>query len=216
MCNRLHQSEKVVDELRKMGVVVEPDYSDKPRPTKIFPSSKVTPRSALTVHRAIGGNRPLVAQLTPWGVPCFVPGKKPGTVLEKLATNARNYNYEVWRPLIADTAHRCLVPFSHFAEPHPEGGKGDDGLPKQAWFSMPGGAVGWFAGVWHEGDRGRTFAFLTTAANDQMRPIHPKAMPVILEPDQFDQWLEGDKAAALALAKPYAGILEMQIETPPA
>lgn len=212
MCNRFHQSEKVVEQLRLEGMIVEVDISD--RPTRIFPSSKVTPRPALTVHRSAAGNRPLVAQLTPWGVPCFVPGKRPGTILEKLATNVRNYSYSVWRPLIADQGSRCLVPFSHFAEPHPDGGKGDDGLPKQAWFSMPDGAIGWFAGLVHEGERGRTFAFLTTAPNDQMRPIHPKAMPVLLQPEEHDVWLEGSKDEALALARPFEGVLKLQIATP--
>jgi putative SOS response-associated peptidase YedK len=214
ICNRLHQTDKVVEYMRARGVHVEPDITIPP--PKLFPSSKKTPRLGWTIRREAEGNRPLIAEPMAWGVPCFVKGARPGTTLEKLATNARQYSYSVWKPLIADAAQRCLVPFTHFAEPHPEGGKGDDGLPKQAWFSLPDEPVGMFAGVWQGCERGRVFAFLTTAPNDQMRPIHPKAMPVILKPGDQETWLSGTGAEALSLARPYDGPMDMQVKTPPA
>jgi putative SOS response-associated peptidase YedK len=52
-----------------------------------------------------------------------------------------------------------------------------------------------FAGIWRlwtgerKGKSGehKLFAFLTTASNDVVRPIHAKAMPVILsKPAEFD------------------------------
>lgn len=56
-----------------------------------------------------------------------------------------------------------------------------------------------------KGDTGehRLFAFLTTESNDVVRPIHAKAMPVLLtHPDEFDTWLEGSIGEAIALQRP--------------
>lgn len=39
MFNRLHQSEKIIDELRRQGVMVDLDNSG--RPTRIFPSTEI-------------------------------------------------------------------------------------------------------------------------------------------------------------------------------
>jgi putative SOS response-associated peptidase YedK len=47
------------------------------------------------------------------------------------------------------------------------------------------------------------FAFLTTTSNDIVRPIHAKAMPVILtKPEEFDTWLQGTVNEAIALQRP--------------
>ena len=46
-------------------------------------------------------------------------------------------------------------------------------------------------------------AFLTTGANSVVKPIHPKAMPVILQKkDEFDTWLHGTTEEAAALQRP--------------
>jgi putative SOS response-associated peptidase YedK len=47
-------------------------------------------------------------------------------------------------------------------------------------------------------------AFLTTQANGVVAPIHPKAMPVVLEPHDFDGWLDADTEEAAALQRPIA------------
>jgi putative SOS response-associated peptidase YedK len=47
------------------------------------------------------------------------------------------------------------------------------------------------------------FGFLTTEANAVVAPIHPKAMPVILQSaEEADRWLEADAPDALALQRP--------------
>jgi putative SOS response-associated peptidase YedK len=47
------------------------------------------------------------------------------------------------------------------------------------------------------------FAFLTTQSNDIVRPIHAKAMPVLLTTEQeWDTWLEGPVNDAIALQRP--------------
>ncbi len=85
---------------------------------------------------------------------------------------------------------------------------------------MPGAEVAYFAGVWRpwhgerlaeqpgqkrrarvEGDW-KLFSFLTTEANDVVRPKHEKAMPVILvDPAEQTEWLGGG-GTSLRLQRP--------------
>jgi putative SOS response-associated peptidase YedK len=216
MCNRKHQTEKAVQLwLDLHGVAIDADWTDRPRPGQIFPTGKKTPRYGLVVRRKADGNRPLLAQMMEWGFPTQVPSARdPSVKLTKYVTNARNLKSPFWRSSLANPANRCLVPFTHFAEPHPEGGKGDDGMPKQAWFCLPDQPVGVFAGFWRPTERGPAYAFATCEPNAIVGPIHPKAMPAILKPGEWDQWLDGTAEEAAALVRPYDGPMDMQVTTP--
>lgn len=213
MCNRKHQSEKAVSNwLRDHDIASEIDFTD--RPGQLFPTGQKTARHGLVVRREAEGNRPLVAEWMEWGFAHQVPGKRPGVMLNTFVTNARHLHYPLWRDTFANPTYRCLVPFTHFAEPHPEKGKGDDGLPKQAWFCLPDQPVGVFAGLWTETPRGRAYAFATCQPNEIVEPIHPKAMRAILKPDEWDAWLEGDAKTAKSLIRPYDGPMDVQITIP--
>jgi putative SOS response-associated peptidase YedK len=72
-----------------------------------------------------------------------------------------------------------------------------------------------FAGIWcrWHGTRGTKknpvesehtlFGFLTTDANATVKPLHAKAMPVILTtPAEMDQWMTAPAAEALELQRP--------------
>ena len=48
----------------------------------------------------------------------------------------------------------------------------------------------------HQGER---FAFLTTAPNSLIVPLHPKAMPVILHEADYATWLTADWSSAAHL-----------------
>lgn len=218
MCNRYRLSARQAEIMRSCGF--DPPYPEDetyPVPRQIFPTGKKTARYGLVVRRSGVGNRPLEPVAMEWGFPTKVPSKRdPAVKLDKYVTNARNLSSLMWKPSLANPDRRCLVPFTTFAEPHPEGGVGDDGKPRQVWFSLPDQPIGFFAGLWRPTERGDAYAFATTAPNAIVAPWHPKAMPVILHPRDFTVWLDGPHDAALALVRPYDGPLSHQIETPDA
>lgn len=49
----------------------------------------------------------------------------------------------------------------------------------------------------------RAFAFLTCEPNPLVGAVHPKTMPVILHPEDYDSWLDGEVEDACALAQPF-------------
>ncbi len=100
-------------------------------------------------------------------------------------------------------SRKCLVPADGFYEWRLENGK------KQPFrIGMNGGAPFAFAGLWErwaspEGDEINSVAIVTTEANEKLRPIHAR-MPVILDPNDYDQWLgETTETTAQTLLRPY-------------
>jgi putative SOS response-associated peptidase YedK len=108
---------------------------------------------------------------------------------------------------------RCLVPADGFFEWK----KLDRG--KQPYFiHLAAGGPMAFAGVWERwrahgsGEVIDSFAVLTTEANQEVRPLHDR-MPVILEPADFDLWLdravEDPETLGHLLRPAAAGVLAM-------
>lgn len=131
-----------------------------------------------------------------WGVPLKVPGKREGTTIQKYVTNVRNLTSPFWKSTLAKPEQRCLVPFSRFAEPKPNGGR------ENIWFAVNEAPVSAFAGIWRPSEIGDVFAFLTCAPNPLVAEYHPKAMPVILHPEDYPAWLAGEEASKLAVPFP--------------
>ena len=50
---------------------------------------------------------------------------------------------------------------------------------------------------------GNAYGFLTTEPNALVAPIHPKAMPVMLDDEDYDLWLNGSWEQAQRLVAPY-------------
>jgi len=101
---------------------------------------------------------------------------------------------------------RCLVPADAFYE-----WQRLDAKSKRPFaFALASGEPYAFAGLWEswrpkEGAPLETFTILTTDPNQLMEPIHNR-MPVILEPKDYDRWLDpGDPARPpVDLLRPYA------------
>jgi putative SOS response-associated peptidase YedK len=102
---------------------------------------------------------------------------------------------------------RCLIPSDGFYEWQHRGAR------KQPFFirlkEQPKGLFA-MAGLWESwqsaaGDRVESFTIVTTAANEVVRPVHDR-MPLILDPKQYDAWLDPavkDPAALQPLLQPF-------------
>lgn len=168
-------------------------------------------------HGASGGWQLAMAR---WGMPTppkFLEGKRT----DKGVTNIRNTGSPHWRRWLG-RAHRCLVPFTSFAEPD-----GRPGAPRNSpvWFALgEERPLAFFAGLrttWtsvrklKEGEvTAELFGFLTCPANAGVRPVHPKAMPVILTcPEDWRRWLTAPTEEALKLQRPLPdGLLSIVAE----
>ena len=166
------------------------------QPNAEFASDVYPKRAGMIVRRDDGIVR---SDVMAWGVPCQVRGAS-GKMLEKRVTNVRNLTSNFWKSMLGNPAQRCLVPFSTFAEPKLGQGR------EEWWFNVVGQPIAAFAGIWRQSEHGPVYAFLTCEPNELVAPLHPKAMPVILEPSQYDEWLGTDYAGACALAQPFRSI----------
>ena len=101
---------------------------------------------------------------------------------------------------------RCIVPADGFYEWKKEGGG------KQPYLiGMETGAVFGIAGLWEhweqDGSVIESCTLLTTEANDWMESLHHR-MPVILEPQDYDEWLDPavqKSGPLLHLMRPFSG-----------
>ena len=148
-----------------------------------------------------------------WGMPTppqYLAGKK----VDRGVTNIRQTTSSHWRAWLGPE-HRCLVPFTSFAENETL----PDGSRPPVWFAFDESRpLAFFAGIWatwtsvrkvKEGPvRADLFGFLTSAPNAEVAAIHPKAMPVILTEagvgDLADSALGGGEGAATATAGRFA------------
>lgn len=142
-------------------------------------AADVWPKRHALVVRQSGDVKVLDAMA--WGVPLVTPGKRPGTTVKKQITNVRNLESPFWRAMLVRPEQRCLVPVSAFAEPKPNAGR------EEVWFAVSNAPSAAFAGIWRPSEVGNVFAFLTCEPNPLVAPIHPKAMPVILHPEDYDR-----------------------------
>ena len=141
-----------------------------------------------------------------WGMPTppqFLHGKRtdPGV------TNIRNLASPHWQRWLG-VEHRCLVPFTSFAEPD---SRSRPNKGKPVWFALGADRpLAFFAGIRTEWTSTRklkegevtveAFAFLTCEPNRAVAGIHPKAMPVILlRPEECRLWLTAPIKQALHL-----------------
>ena len=177
--------------------------------TKNYEPGYVGADSDGPVIRWTGNNSKLEIADLRWGFP---PAPIKNTKRKpKPITNIRNLSSPWWKNVNGEylnkSNYRCLVPFDRFSE-------WDASQKKNAWFKAKSD-VSFFAGIWRpwtgerlkdvgEKRRKRTedswelYSFLTTEANSIVKPIHPKAMPVILtEQADCKAWLNGDEATSL-------------------
>ncbi len=193
MCN-LYSLTRGQEAIRRLFRVDSDFAGNLPSLPAIFPDTM-----APVIRLATDGARELT--MMRWGFP---PPPNAGTAP---VTNIANLKSPYWRGWLKKE-WRTRVPATSFCE-------WTDSRPKTTnWFALnETRPLFAFAGLWRPwtGDRkGETgehqlFAFLTTESNDVVRPIHAKAMPVLLTtPEEWNIWLTGSVEDAIALQKPLA------------
>ena len=138
-----------------------------------------------------------------WGL---IPSRVKDSSAAARMINARSETAST-KPAFRDALkfRRCLIPADGFYE-WSRTAKG-----KQPYcFEVNGGELFAFAGIWDRwkdpsGNSVKTCSILTTTPNAVTAVVHDR-MPVILEPDSYDLWLDPvmrDVGAASDLLKPY-------------
>ena len=155
------------------------------------------------------GNRRL--QKAHWGFVMPQVSKKTGDQIQpKAVNNARDDKLRTsrfWKKSFEE--RRCLIPATSFCE-----AKGRNPAT-YVWFGVTGGGDRppfALAGIWraYKGNYGGgelqemlTSSMVTSTPNELVKETHPDHMPVILDPDDYEQWLTGTPDDAFSLLKPF-------------
>lgn len=178
-------------------------FSQTQTPEAIAQAFQVAEVPALNPRYNIAPTQPVVTVLQPpdnkgrqlrmmrWGlIPSWAKDAKIGSKLinARAETVAEKPSFRS-----AFRKRRCLVVADGFYEWQQQAPK----QPKQPfYFRLQDGYPFAFAGLWEywqspEGEEIQSCTFLTTQANELMRPIHNR-MPVIVDSKDYDLWLDPD------------------------
>ena len=202
MCN-LYSKTTNVEAMRRLFKVGKVDSSaaNLPSQPSIFPAYD---GPVIRLHE---GEREL--SMMHWGFILPQNDKSPKVVKNARDDKVRTSNF--WKSSFEQ--RRCLIPATSFAEYHPTH-KDEKGHKTVVWFSLKGDEPRppfTFAGIWRSW-RGNykdelremnLYSMLTTTPNELVKPIHPTRMPVILNPDDYEQWLSGSPDEAVKLLQPF-------------
>jgi putative SOS response-associated peptidase YedK len=153
------------------------------------------------IVRHQGGNE---CRLMQWGlIPNWAADPSIGNRMinarAETLTELRSFKHLVDR-------RRCIIPADGFYEWRKEGKR-----KVPMWMYLRSRQPFGLAGLWDvwrkpDGKRVESFTVITTEPNELVRPIHNR-MPVILRPEDEDQWLDTSRttfAKAKSLLKPYS------------
>ena len=169
----------------------------------VHPCFNGAPRQELLVIRENHGTGKRSLDLLRWGlIPHWTKAVNP-RIRPINASSEHVANSPMFQSAYA--RRRCIVPVDAFFEWREI--KGVRRKQPYAIAMKDGGPFG-LAGIWenwqHPQTREwvRTFAIITTEANDLLAPIHDR-MPVILAPADCDRWLSAHEPDPHDLLKPY-------------
>jgi putative SOS response-associated peptidase YedK len=174
-------------------------------PSSITPSYNIAPTQQVATVLAENGKRKL--EMLHWGlIPSWAKDPEVGNrmINARAETVAEKPSYRK-----AFQERRCLI----LADGFYEWQKTDNG--KQPFYiRMQDESPFAFAGLWESWRNGREIrscTIITTAPNELAAPIHNR-MPVILDPEDYEMWLDPDfdeRDPLTSLLKPYpADVME--------
>lgn len=196
MCGRFFRHELSWDDYRAWLNLTIPEGVDPPEANYNIP-----PTTHVPVIRRDFDTKQLELSPLYWGL---VPSwwKKPLSEKKFSTFNARSENVNEAASFRGAFRHkRCLIPVSGFYEWSGEKGSKIPfaiGLRNRRWFC--------FGGLWDsviiDGSELHSFTILTTTPNDVMAGIHTR-MPVIIAPEDYDRWIDGDYRDVGDLFEPF-------------
>src|SRR5713226_823414 len=153
------------------------------------PRYNIAPSQDVAVVRRLPDENDRKLAMLRWGlIPAWVkdPAKARQPINAKAETVAELPTFRV-----AFRQRRCLIPADGFYEWKQEGGH-----KQPVYIRMKDGELFAFAGLWErwvgeEGEFIESCTILTTEPNELLAPIHNR-MPVILDPKDYDLWLDPD------------------------
>ncbi|MDE1154861.1 MAG: SOS response-associated peptidase [Acidobacteriaceae bacterium] len=173
----------------------------------VAPEFNIAPTTHQVVvrqSRETGGRE---AVLMRWGlVPFQARSIEEFKGISTINARAESLGGGMWKRLFE--RQRCLVPAEAFYEWETlrvaaQGRARKDRVVKKPWaFGMKQEPLFAFAGLWDawkdplSGEWLQSFAIVTTEANELLARIHTR-MPVILEPEQYERWLDRGAGAEL-------------------
>nr|WP_221773587.1 SOS response-associated peptidase family protein [Novosphingobium piscinae] len=139
-----------------------------------------------------------------WGFPLALAGGSGRPRKPRPVNNARSDKLlgAFWHDSFRH--RRCLIPASAWAE-----AEGEPGRMTRTWYALPGDRPFALAGLWRDtAEWGAAYSMVMVDAAAQVAESHDR-MPLVLSPEDWATWLDGDAAAALALCRTYPGRLEI-------
>lgn len=154
------------------------------------PSETVEGHDGLVMFSGGGARR---LRLMRWGFPRLtremrLRGDEAGII--GLVADLTN---PMWEHLIVDPRYRCIIPITHFGNPD-----GDPGEKTRTWFSLQDQPIMAWAGFCRNiPGIGPVYAGMTMEANAAVPPTNDR-MPVLLEANEHDRWLQGSVQDVIA------------------
>jgi putative SOS response-associated peptidase YedK len=168
----------------------------------MVPRYNIAPTQSIAAIRKPAADAPRALVLLHWGL---IPSWAKEPAMGNRMINARSES-AAEKPAFrtALRKRRCLIPADGFYEWKAEGKRK---LPYH--IGRPDGRPFAFAGLWERWGRGESAiescTILTTNASRDLEWLHDR-MPVILEPEDYERWLDPaqqDAAAVTPLLRPY-------------
>lgn len=193
MCGRFTLGHSAEDIAKAFGLTEIPDWQPRYNlaPTQTIPAIVEPPETHARAFKPLR-----------WGL---IPSWSKDSGIGAKLINARAETVRE-KPSFRDAfkRRRCLIVADGFYEWKKQSGK------KQPFhFRLTSGEPFAFAGLWErwhspDGDTIETGTIITTIANDLAATVHDR-MPVILQPDEYDRWLDPtpDLDDLQALLNPY-------------
>ena len=183
MCGRYYIDDDTAREIEKLVRQVDERMRQAPAAGSLLQAKDIHPSEVAPVLAAEGQN--ICCRWQRWGFPGFQGRQLIFNARSESALEKRLFRESVEQ-------RRIVVPATWFYEWNKN--------KEKNFFYRKGQPVLYMAGLYNRYQDEDRFVILTTEANDSMRPVHGR-MPLVLERDEIQQWLNEDRLVETFLQK---------------